>query len=49
MKTAALCAVLALSAGGAAAAPFAYVPNEKSGTVSVIDLQSDSVVREIAA
>ena len=31
------------------AAPFAYVPNEKSGTISVIDTESDSVVAEIKA
>src|SRR5690242_12415919 len=33
----------------ASAAPFAYVPNEGSGTVSVIDTASDTVVAEIAA
>ena len=33
----------------AAAAPFAYVPNEGSGTVSVIDTASDQVVANIAA
>src|SRR3954471_22548249 len=39
-----------LSYGCAAlAAPFAYVPNEGSGTVSVIDTASDTVVGEIAA
>ena len=31
------------------AAPFAYVPNEKSGTLSVIDTSSDMVVAEIKA
>ena len=31
------------------AAPFAYVPNEGSGTVSVIDTASDLVVAQIAA
>ena len=31
------------------AAPFAYVPNEKSGTISVIDIETDSVVAEIKA
>jgi YVTN family beta-propeller protein len=31
------------------AAPFAYVPNEGSGTVSVIDIAGDLVVAEIAA
>ena len=35
-------------AGTAAAAPFAYVPNEKSGTISVIDTDGDTVVRTIA-
>ena len=39
-------AVLALSA---AAAPFAYVPNEESGTISVIDTATDEVVKEIRA
>ena len=29
------------------AAPFAYVPNEGSGTISVIDTQTDTVVDEI--
>lgn len=33
----------------AAAAPFAYVPNEGSGTVSVIDTATDKVVAEIPA
>ncbi len=31
------------------AAPFAYVPNERSGTVSVIDTASDQVVATIKA
>ena len=31
------------------AAPVAYVPNEKSGTISVIDTETDSVVAEIKA
>ena len=31
------------------AAPFAYVPNEKSGTLSVIDTENDTVVAEIKA
>jgi YVTN family beta-propeller protein len=39
-------AVLAFSA---AAAPFAYVPNEESGTISVIDTATDEVVKEIRA
>ena len=29
------------------AAPFAYVPNEESGTISVIDTSTDQVVKEI--
>ena len=33
----------------ACAAPFAYVPNEGSGTLSVIDTATDKVVAEIAA
>jgi YVTN family beta-propeller protein len=31
-----------------AAAPFAYVPNEGSGTISIIDTQTDAVTGEIA-
>jgi YVTN family beta-propeller protein len=44
-------AVVALASGGqpAQAAPFAYVPNEGSGTLSVIDIATDKVVAEIAA
>jgi YVTN family beta-propeller protein len=38
-------AFLLALAGTAAAAPFAYVPNEKSGTISVIDTDGDTVVR----
>jgi len=30
------------------AAPFAYVPNEGSGTISIIDTQTDAVAGEIA-
>jgi len=44
---AALCAAGAASI--AIAAPFAYVPNEKSGTISVIDTATDSVVRQLNA
>ena len=33
----------------ALAAPFAYVPNEGSGSLSVIDTATDQVVGEIAA
>lgn len=36
-------------AGSACAAPFAYVPNEKSGTISVIDTATDTVVRQLEA
>jgi YVTN family beta-propeller protein len=39
----------ALACTAVHAAPFAYVPNEKSGTVSVIDTATDQVVRQIAA
>jgi YVTN family beta-propeller protein len=42
-----LAAALFALAGASAAAPFAYVPNEKSGTVSVIDTASDTVARTI--
>ncbi|HXF15975.1 MAG TPA: beta-propeller fold lactonase family protein, partial [Burkholderiales bacterium] len=31
------------------AEPFAYVPNEESGTISVIDVSTDEVVKEIRA
>jgi YVTN family beta-propeller protein len=41
--------LMVLAANAVHAAPFAYVPNEKSGTVSVIDTATDKVVREIAA
>ena len=33
----------------ASASPFAYVPNEKSGTISIIDTVTDSVVGEVKA
>ena len=39
----------ALACSALQAAPFAYVPNEKSGTLSVIDTATDQVVRQIAA
>ena len=42
----AVCAVAAIQAAGAE--PFAYVPNEKSGTVSVIDTATDAVVGDFA-
>mgnify|MGYP000930083505 FL=1 len=38
-----LAAVLAALSAGAAAAPFAYVPNEKSASVTVIDTATDTV------
>jgi YVTN family beta-propeller protein len=44
-----LLAFMGTCAGYAIAAPFAYVPNEGSGTVSVIDTETDQVVTEIAA
>ena len=42
-------AVLAALAFRAGAATFAYVPNEKSGTISIIDTADDQVVGEIKA
>jgi YVTN family beta-propeller protein len=42
-----LLAVALCVAGAAGAAPFAYVPNEKSGTVSVIDTATDGVTATI--
>jgi len=33
----------------AVAAPFAYVPNQKSGSISVIDLSTDTVTRTLTA
>jgi YVTN family beta-propeller protein len=42
--------MLLLGATAAAvAAPFAYVPNQKSGSISVIDTASDKVVRTLTA
>jgi len=40
--------VLATAPLAGAAAPFAYVPNEGSGTLSVIDTATDQVVGEVA-
>jgi YVTN family beta-propeller protein len=40
-------AILSACAGMALAAPLAYVPNEKSGTISVIDTGTDKVARTI--
>jgi YVTN family beta-propeller protein len=45
LKFAALAALPCLAHG----APFAYVPNEGSGTLSIIDIASDQVVGDIAA
>lgn len=43
------CAAFAVAASCAAhAQPFAYVPNEGSGTVSVIDTKTDALVADIA-
>ena len=42
-------ALMAAGAGYSFAAPFAYVPNEGSGNVTVIDTETDQVVAEIAA
>jgi len=39
----------ALLPGMATASPFAYVPNEKSGTISIIDCATDNVVGQIKA
>src|SRR5690348_14409095 len=36
-------------AAPAIAAPFAYVPNQKSGTISVIDTATDTVTRTLSA
>src|SRR5436309_688226 len=41
--------VALLAPCSASASPFAYVPNEKSGTLSIIDCASDTVVGEIKA
>ena len=41
-------ALLVAAASGALASPFAYVSNEGSGTISIIDVADDQVVAEIA-
>ncbi|HEV7799523.1 MAG TPA: hypothetical protein VGP15_00475, partial [Burkholderiales bacterium] len=46
MLAAAVVALAAISAP-AGAEPFAYVPNEGSGTISIIDTATDAVVGEI--
>jgi len=43
LKRTALLAALTVCGGQALAAPFAYVPNEKDGTISVIDTATDKV------
>jgi len=48
-RTSLLAAALVAIASSAHAAPFAYVPNEGSGTLSVIDTATDKVVADIAA
>src|SRR5690554_3418168 len=37
-----------LAAGSVAAATLAYVPNQKSGTISVIDTETDTVTRTLS-
>ena len=49
MRSFATLTLTALIASGAAAGPFAYVPNEGSGTISVVDTESDKLVGEIKA
>jgi YVTN family beta-propeller protein len=44
-----MAATLALFSLGATAAPLAYVPNEASGTISVIDTGTDQVIKTIKA
>ena len=41
--------LLTLLGAATSAAHLAYIPNEKSGTVSVVDTATDTVLREIAA
>lgn len=48
MRTLFCAALVGLSCVGAQAAPFAYVPNSGSNTVSVIDIATDIVVKDIA-
>src|SRR5512144_2133283 len=43
------CSLVLLLPAAALAAPFAYVPNEGSGSVSVIDTATDQVIAEIPA
>jgi YVTN family beta-propeller protein len=44
-----VCVVALFAAASVPAAPFAYVPNEKSGTLSVIGTATDQLVGEIKA
>ena len=44
----ALALAVALGVNAAAAAPFAYVPNQKSGTISVIDTATDTVTKTLS-
>ena len=43
-----LACILMVASASLVAAPFAYVPNEGSGTISIIDTQTDATVGEIA-
>lgn len=47
--TCSLAAALAGAPSAADAAPLAYVPNQKSGTISVIDTAADAVVKTLSA
>ncbi len=49
VKTPILLSLLTALAMPVLAAPLAYVPNERSGNVSVIDTSTDTVLRQIAA
>lgn len=49
LPAAALMLLAALAAAPVTAAPMAYVPNQRSGTISVIDTGSDEVVRTLSA
>ena len=42
-----LSVVLMVAASYAQAAPLAYVPNEKDGTISVIDTSTDKVIKKL--
>ena len=49
LLTAAIALAAAFGAVHASAAAMAYVPNQRSGTISVIDTGSDEVVRTLSA